>query len=160
MVQYYTSSVLLTNFMIWLLLLNSFPLRLFLFLYKWNCLYKWKKLKTSRETGFLYTVLVFLQIVLWSENKITDTKTNYTNCNKQIFHAFLFNIRNYSPEVINIERREVELNIILPTVNNFDIKQKRAWNICINICHQQQTRSGKIKTNKKQQILVKTQSLF
>ena len=26
---------------------------------------------------------------------------------KQIFRAFLFNIRNYSPEVINIQRREV-----------------------------------------------------
>ena len=24
---------------------------------------------------------------------------------KQIFHAFLFNIRNYSPKVINIQRR-------------------------------------------------------
>ena len=35
--------------------------------------------------------------------------------NKQILHAFLFNIRNYSPEVINI---------ILPRVNIFDIKQK------------------------------------
>ena len=35
---------------------------------------------------------------------------------KQIFHAFLFNIRNYSPE---------ELHIILLRVNNFDIKQKR-----------------------------------
>ena len=44
---------------------------------------------------------------------------------KQIFHAFLFNIRNYSPEVINIQRRKVELNIILSSVNNFDIKQKR-----------------------------------
>ena len=44
--------------------------------------------------------------------------------NKQILHAFLFNIRNYSPEVINIQRREAELNIILPRVNNFDIKQK------------------------------------
>ena len=44
---------------------------------------------------------------------------------KQKFHAFLFNIRNYSPEVINIQRREAELNIILPRVNNFDIKQKR-----------------------------------
>ena len=50
--------------------------------------------------------------------------------NKQIFHAFLFNIRNYSPEVINIQRREAELNIILPRVTNFDIKQKKAWNIC------------------------------
>ena len=35
--------------------------------------------------------------------------------NKQIFHAVLFNIRNHSPEV---------MNIILPRVNNFDIKQK------------------------------------
>ena len=46
--------------------------------------------------------------------------------NKQIFHAFLFNIRNYSPEVINIQRREVGLDIILPRENNFDIKQKMA----------------------------------
>ena len=45
--------------------------------------------------------------------------------NKQIFQAFLFNIRNFSPEVINIQRREAELNIILPKVDNFDIKQKR-----------------------------------
>ena len=44
--------------------------------------------------------------------------------NKQIFHAFLFNIRNYSPEVINIQRRDAELNIILPRVYNFNIKQK------------------------------------
>ena len=44
--------------------------------------------------------------------------------NKQIFHVFLLNIRNYSLEVINIQR-EVELNVILPRVINFDIKQKR-----------------------------------
>ena len=44
---------------------------------------------------------------------------------KQIIHAILFNIRNYSPEVINIQRREAELNITLPRGNNFDIKQKR-----------------------------------
>ena len=50
--------------------------------------------------------------------------------NKQIFHAFLFNIRNYSPEVINIQRHEAELNIVLPRVNNFDIKQKR-HEICV-----------------------------
>ena len=37
---------------------------------------------------------------------------------------FLFIIRNYSPEIINIQRREAELNITLPRVNNFDIKQK------------------------------------
>ena len=45
--------------------------------------------------------------------------------NKQIFHAVLFNIRNYSPEVINIQQRKLELNITLPRVNNFNIKQKR-----------------------------------
>ena len=33
--------------------------------------------------------------------------------------------RSYSPEVINIQRHEAELNIVLPRVNNFDIKQKR-----------------------------------
>ena len=44
---------------------------------------------------------------------------------KQVFHAFSFNIRNYSPEVIDIQRRERQLNIILPRGNNFDIKQKR-----------------------------------
>ena len=41
-----------------------------------------------------------------------------------MFLAFLFNIRNYLPEVINIQRREVEMNIILRRVNNFNIKQK------------------------------------
>ena len=41
--------------------------------------------------------------------------------NKQIFYAFLFDIRNYSPEVINFQRCEA----ILPRVNNFKIKQKR-----------------------------------
>ena len=45
--------------------------------------------------------------------------------NEQIFHALLFNIKNYSPEVTNIQRCEAELNIILTRVNNFDIKQKK-----------------------------------
>ena len=34
-------------------------------------------------------------------------------------------IRNYSFGVINIQRREAELIIILLRVNNFDIKQKK-----------------------------------
>ena len=68
--------------------------------------------------------------------------------------------RNYSPEVINIQRRGAELNIILPRVSSFDIKQKKTWNICFTICHQHQTKSGKLKANKTQQILVKTQLLF
>ena len=77
--------------------------------------------------------------------------------NKQIFYAFLFNIRNYSPKVNNIHQREAELNIILLRVNNFDIKQEKAWNISFIICHQHQTRSGKIKASKTQQISIKTQ---
>ena len=61
---------------------------------------------------------------------------------KQIFHAFLFNIRNHSPEVSEVEynRSEVELNIILPRVNNFDIKQKSAWNIHFIIYPKHQTK--------------------
>ena len=70
----------------------------------------------------------------------------------------MFNIRNYSPEVINIQRREAELNIILPRVNNFDIKhKKKTWNICFIICYEHRTRFGEIKANKRQQILVKAQ---
>ena len=74
--------------------------------------------------------------------------------NKKIFLAFLFNTRNYSLEVINIQRRKAELNIILPRVNNFDIKQKKAWNICFIMCYQHQTRSGKIKTNKAEHFIL------
>ena len=44
--------------------------------------------------------------------------TSYLSASKQMFHAFLFNIRNYSSEVRNIQRRKSELNIILPRVNN------------------------------------------
>ena len=36
---------------------------------------------------------------------------------------------------------------MLPRVNNFDIKQREAWNICFIICHQHQARYGKIKAN-------------
>ena len=43
---------------------------------------------------------------------------------KQTLLAF-FNIRNYSPEVINVQRHEAELSIILTRMNNFDIKQKK-----------------------------------
>ena len=53
--------------------------------------------------------------------------------NKQIFHVFLFNIKNFSPEVTNIQRRDAELNIILPKVNDFDIELKKTWNICFII---------------------------
>ena len=44
--------------------------------------------------------------------------TSYLSASKQMFHAFLFNIRNYSSEVRNIQQRKSELNIILPRVNN------------------------------------------
>ena len=53
-----------------------------------------------------------------------------------MFHAFLFNIRNYSPKVINIQQHKEKLNIILLRVNNFDIEQEYlSWNICFIICH-------------------------
>ena len=38
-----------------------------------------------------------------------------------MFHV---NIKNYPPVVINIQRREAELNIIILRMNNFNIKQK------------------------------------
>ena len=79
---------------------------------------------------------------------------------KQILHVFLFDIRNYSHEVINIQQLKMEINIILLRKNNFDIKQKKAWNICFIICHQHQAKYAKIKTNKTQQISVKTQDFL
>ena len=39
--------------------------------------------------------------------------------------AFLFSIRNFSPEITDNQWPEVELNIVLSTVKNLDIKQKR-----------------------------------
>ena len=54
--------------------------------------------------------------------------------NKQIFYTFLFNIINYSSQVNNIQQREAELNTLLSRVNNFNIKQKKVWNICFIIC--------------------------
>ena len=64
----------------------------------------------------------------------------------QIFHTFLFIIRNYSLEVINVQRREAELHIKLPRVNDFDIKQKKGMDYHFII----------VKPNKTQKILVKT----
>ena len=93
-----------------------------------------------------------------SSHVITNEMTTLIN-KKQILHAYLFNIKNHSPEVIDIQRHEASLSIILLRVNNFDIKQEKAWNICFIIFHQHQTKSGKIKA-KKQQILVKTQVFF
>ena len=85
-----------------------------------------------------------------------------TNLNKQILHVFLFDIRNYSPKEINTERHEADLNIILPSLNDFDIKQKNTWIIRFIIWHQHQPRSRNIKgnSNKTQQISVKTQIIF
>ena len=65
-----------------------------------------------------------------------------------------------SNNIVYFQRHEAELNIILPRMNNFDIKQKKAWNICFIVCHQYQIKSGKIKSNKTQQISVTTQVLL
>ena len=73
-------------------------------------------------TSYDYDFMNFIVFVL---NWAVKTKSKETGYTKQILHAFLFNIKNYSPEVIDIHRYEAELNIILlPRVNNFDIKQK------------------------------------
>ena len=61
----------------------------------------------------------------------------------------MFNVRNYSPEVI-----------ILPRVNNFDLKQKKHEIFCFITCYHPQTGSGKIKANKRPLISVKTKVFF
>ena len=89
---------------------------------------------TSDLSAFSYGQLK-LSDILYSNPRVGENNMIFFNNDKQIFHAFLFNIRNYSPKVINIQRQEEELNIILSRVNNFDIKQKKAWNICFVIWH-------------------------
>ena len=109
---------------------------------------------------FLIFCNLFFEL-LGERNNSKIWKTRKISANiRQIFHALLFNIRNYSPEVINIKQRKAELVIILPRVSNFNIKQKKVCNICFTICHLHQTRSGKIKNNKTQQISVKRQFFF
>ena len=66
---------------------------------------------------------------------------NFVN-GMQIFRFFVFNTKNYSLEVRNIQRRETELNVTLPRVNNFDINQKMAQNICFIIYPKHQTING------------------
>ena len=68
--------------------------------------------------------------------------------NKQIVHAFLFNIRYYSPEVIDIQLCEEELNNILLMVNNFDIKQKRYGIFTLLYATNTKTRSWRIMAKK------------
>ena len=140
---------------------------------KLRCIVGCPGLKSYRQKGHyarLYTTkknsLIFLKDFVHFKNICFNNtfasdqfKTKKVNYKKQIFHAFFFNTINYSPDVINIQRREAELNITLPRMNNFDTKQKKAWNICFIICHQHQTRSSKIKTKKTQQTSVKTQVL-
>ena len=76
----------------------------------------------------------------------------------------MFNIRNYSPEVSNIQRREAKLNIILPTVNNVAIKQKSAWNIYFVIYSHHQTKfwlnAKKAKKKKKKSMSAKLSFFF
>ena len=48
----------------------------------------------------------------------------------------------YSFEVRNIQQHEAELNIILPRLNNVDINQKMAWNICFITYPKDQTKSA------------------
>ena len=80
MVQYYTSSISLTNFVIWSLLLNSFSLQLFSFRLI-NEIFL-----TSLEACFLYTVLVYLQIFYEVRTKLQVPKIIIPNTEqKQIW---------------------------------------------------------------------------
>ena len=69
----------------------------------------------------LFKLLTFLPFVIFLfKNTLVNASTVLLliilfTVNKQMLHAFLINIINYSPEVINI---------ILPRVNDFDIKQR------------------------------------
>ena len=76
---------------------------------------------------------------------LNNVDTNYNF--KQIFLVFLFNIRTYSPKV---------MNIILPRLNNFDIKQKRRGMLVLLYA----TNTKKDLANQTQQILVKAQVFF
>ena len=76
----------------------------------------------------------------------------------------MFNIRNYSPEVTNIQRREAELNIILLRVNNFDIKQKGMEYLFYympptskKICEDKANKTQKISVTTSQSFFVKTE---
>ena len=95
-----------------------------------------EKESTTREEYPKFSLKVFRR-----KSLNYGSSSNFSSNIKQIFYAFLFNIRNYSLEAINIQQREAELNIILPRVNNFDIKQKSAWNTCFIIYPQHQTKS-------------------
>ena len=64
------------------------------------------------------------------------------------FMPFCSNIRNYPAEVSDNQWGKMDLNIILSRVNNFDIKQKMAWNVCLTIYPQHQTKSKWVNTNK------------
>ena len=58
----------------------------------------------------------------WDEKfELPDGSYSISDIN-QMFHTFLFNIRNYLLKVNNTQRPEVESNIILPRLINFDIK--------------------------------------
>ena len=74
-------------------------------------------------------------------------------------NAFLFNFKHYSSEVINIQRRKVELNIVLPRVNNFDIKQKKGMKYLFHYILPTPNKIWEDK-DKTQQTSVKTQVFF
>ena len=64
-----------------------------------------------------------IQVCRWKSLQYRGPAHNGCKLN-YCFHAFLFNIKNYSSEVRNIQRCKVELNINLLRVNNFDITEK------------------------------------
>ena len=53
-----------------------------------------------------------------------------------------------------LQQEKRDIRILLPII--ISILNKKAGNICFIICHQHETRSGKINANKTKQISVKT----
>ena len=84
----------------------------------------WTMLKQYNGQGRVNALTSYLFVSIPSISNLSKLFLSlYILLNKQIFHVFLFNIRNSSPEVIDIQRRDAKLNVILPKEKSFDIKK-------------------------------------
>ena len=89
----------------------------------------------------LKLMLAFISNRFPTQVILDEIKSIYWNKQNHLFgrQESDFDIRNYSPEVCNIQQREAEFNINSPIKNNFDIKQKITWNTCFVIYPYHQT---------------------
>ena len=78
-------------------------------------------IKTSNVILVMVQLLMTIMAVFTKELKLLIITSLWVKIISKYSMRFFFNIRNYSPKVINIQRREAELNIVF-RMNNFDIK--------------------------------------